>query len=150
AFPVSAKWADGSLPPELVLAIDHAARDATTPSQIRVDASVSDDLLAQWRSDTGVAFVRGQPWRWNAAPPSSFASAITLLQGEFAAAAVAQPGNRMRSFRPAIVIAIAALVLHVVATLGEWAWWRIDAWRSARTMRALAVAAGASPSDTQT
>jgi hypothetical protein len=150
AFPVSAHPASGSLPPELMLALDNAERSGARPTQVRVDAEVSDQSLEQWYTDTGVSFVRGAQWRWNAASPAQFSAATNLLQGEFAAKPVASSADRTRAFRPAIVIAASALVLHVVATLGEWAWWRIDAWRATRAMQALAVAAGANASDANT
>jgi hypothetical protein len=51
---------------------------------------------------------------------------------------------------PALWIGVVALALHVTATVGEWAWWRIDAWRAARAMRSVAIAAGVSEADATT
>ena len=33
------------------------------------------------------------------------------------------------------------------STVGEWAWWRVDAWRSAQAWRAVATAAGVPAAD---
>jgi type II secretion system protein L len=142
AFPVDAAPADGSLPPELTLALARAASGGTMPAQVRVDGAVSDAALLRWRQETGVAFVRGKPWQWYAADPAAFASATNLLQGEMAPTPPPRRGARLRLFAPAAWIAAAALVLHVTATLGDWAWWRIDAWRAARAWTAIATAAG--------
>jgi type II secretory pathway component PulL len=150
AFPVGARPLDGSLPPELDLALAQAVRGGSKPKQIRVDATVSDDMLAHWESETGIPFVRGTPWRWYAAPTAAFATATHLLQGEFAAMPPRRSGERTRSLKAAIVIAVAALALHVIATLGEWAWWRIEAWRTARAIRTLAISAGVKDADAAT
>jgi len=142
AFPVDAAPPDGALPTELALALANAARSGATPARVRVDAAVTDAALARWRQDTGVPFVRGQPWQWHAAGPAAFAGATNLLQGEMAPTPPPRPGARARSFAPALWIAAAALALHVTATLGEWAWWRVDAWRAARAWTVVAAAAG--------
>ena len=150
AFPVGARPPDGSLPPELDLALAQAARSDAKPAQVRVDATVTDDSLAHWETETGIPFTHGAPWRWCAASVASFAAATNLLQGEFAAAPPPRSGQRMRSFMPAIWIVVAALALHVAATLGEWAWWRIDDWRTARAMRTVAITAGVNEADAAT
>ena len=142
AFPVDAIPPDGALPPELRLAVANAARDGAAPAQVRVDAAVADAALARWRQETGVPFVRGTPWQWHAAGADAFARATNLLQGEMAPIPAPPRGARARSLMPALWIAVAALALHVTATLGDWAWWRIDAWRVARAWTAVATAAG--------
>ncbi len=147
AFPVSARPADGALPPELALALAQAERTNTSPTQVRVDAAATDALLLRWTKEAGVPFVRGAPWQWHAAPAVAFAQANNLLRGEFAAAAPPRSGDRIRLFVPALWIAAAALVLHIGATFGEWAWWRVDTWRTGRALTALAVAAGVNPAD---
>jgi type II secretion system protein L len=149
AFPVDR--AEGTaLPAEIALALAGASRSAALPAEIRVDGPVDDAHLAQWHAETRVPFVRGSPWTWHGAPASAFAHAIDLGRGEFASAAPPRSGARMRVFVPAMAIAVAALALHVVLTIGEWAWWRVDAWRAARAWTALAVAAGIPEADAQT
>jgi hypothetical protein len=148
AFPVGPRHADGSLPPEVVLAVARAA-SAAGAKQVRVDATVTDELLARWSRETGLPFVGGRPWSWHAAPASRFDGAVDLLHGEFALTAPRPSGSRARMFVPALWIATAALVLHVVATAGEWGWWRVDVWRTAQAWRAVAVAAGVPAADAE-
>jgi type II secretion system protein L len=142
AMPVSAPGADGRLPPELALALAQARRDATLPVEVRVDADVADADLARWQSETGVAFVRGTPWHWHAAPPAAFAAAIDLRQGAFAPAPAAPRGARLRLFAPALLLATVALAVHVAATGGEWGWLKLEEWRQARAWATLAASAG--------
>ena len=149
AFPVGPLHADGTLPAELVLALARARPGGSATKQLRVDATVSDELLARWTRETGIPFVRGNTWFWHAAPASRFIGAVDLLQGEFALTAPRPSGSRARMFVPALYLACAALALHVTATIGEWAWWRVDAWRTAQAWRAVAMAAGVPAADAQ-
>jgi type II secretion system protein L len=142
AFPVSAPGADATLPAELQLALAQGRRDNALPARVRVDGAVADAALAQWQRDTGVAFERGSPWRWHAAPAPAFAAATNLLQREFAPTPPPAAGSRARLFAPALALAAVALALHVIATLGEWVWWRVDAWRTAQATIAVAAGAG--------
>lgn len=45
-------------------------------------------------------------------------------------------------FAPALVLVAVALGIHIVASVGEWASLRYDAWRDGREWTALATAAG--------
>ena len=58
--------------------------------QVRVDATVTDEQLARWTRETGIAFVRGKPWSWHAAP-HPIRSAVNLLPREFALTAPPPP-----------------------------------------------------------
>ena len=142
AFPVSVANAGSGLPPELALALAQARRDNTQPQEIRVEFDAADADLGRWQHEAGIAFVRGAAWRWTAAPASAFADAVDLLQGDFALAPPPAAGARVRLFAPALALAVAALGLHVVATVGEWGWLRVDAWRNARAWSAVATSAG--------
>ena len=146
AFPIDRRAPDGALPAELALAL--AAREGEPPVRVRVDADADDAALARWQGESGVAFVRGQPWRWHAAGRDAFAQATNLLQGEMAGEPAAAP--RRPSFAAALWLLGAAIALHALATLGDWAWWRIDAWRIARAWTALATAAGVDPTAAST
>ena len=150
AIAVGPVAADGALPPELVLAVARAQPDGSATQQVRVDATATDALLARWARDAGVAFVRGTPWSWHAAPAARYDTAVDLLQREFALRAPRPAGSRARMFVPALWIAAAALALHVTATIGEWAWWRVEAWRTARAWTEVAVAAGVPAAEAQT
>lgn len=137
----------GALPAELALALANARRDGERLVPVQVEAAVADDALARWQRETETTFVRGAPWRWHSAPASAFDAAIDLLQGEFALAGAPPEGERMRRFVPALRLVAAALAIHVVATTGEWAWWRVEAWRTASAWRALAASAGITDGD---
>ena len=140
AFAVGAAPAGGVLPPELVAALAQAPRGGGAPASVVVTQPCTDALLAQWRASTGVAFERGEPWRWDDAPESAYAAAPDLLRApEIAAPA---RGAALRLWKPAAAIALAAVVLHVVATIAQWSWLRIDAWRSGERIVALAQGAG--------
>ena len=140
AFAVGAAPAGGVLPPELVAALAQAPRGGGAPASVVVTQPCTDALLAQWRASTGVAFERGEPWRWDDAPESAYAAAPDLLRApEIAAPA---RGAALRLWKPAAAIALAAVALHVVATIAQWSWLRIDAWRSGERIVALAQGAG--------
>jgi len=140
AFAVGVAPAGGVLPPELVAALAQAPRGGGAPASVVVTQPCTDALLAQWRASTGVAFERGEPWRWDDAPESAYAAAPDLLRApEIAAPA---RGAALRLWKPAAAIALAAVALHVVATIAQWSWLRIDAWRSGERIVALAQGAG--------
>jgi general secretion pathway protein L len=146
AFPVGAPPGDGAVPTEIARALAQARRDGIIPPHVRVDAAFPDDTFARWQHETGVAFLRGTPWRWEMAPPAAFSAAIDVLPAAPAAESAAARRNVGRMFAPALLLAGATLALHVVAGAGEWASLRFDAWRDAREWKALALAAGV-PSD---
>ena len=145
AFPVSPVDAGDAPPAELALALAQARRDAALPPEIRIEFEAADADLARWERDTGVPCIRGTPWHWTAAPAAAFADAVDLFQGDFALAPPPAKGARARIFVPALALAIAALALHVVATVGEWGVQRVGAWRNARAWSGLAASAGLSP-----
>ncbi|HEX3632717.1 MAG TPA: type II secretion system protein GspL [Casimicrobiaceae bacterium] len=119
---------DAGIPSELALAITAAGQHA--PRVVRVDiGGIAPDRLAQAQAQTGVAFTAGTPWRWLEATPQAFASAVDLATTGADAGAPSPRSTAMRLFRPALVIAALALGIHVMATLGQWAWlqWQIRA-----------------------
>jgi type II secretion system protein L len=142
AFPVGAADAAGALPAEIAVALEQARRDGAPPQEVRVDAAVGASNLPRWQSETGVPFVRGTVWKWHEAPAAAFANAIDLLQGGFALLPAVSPGARGRLFTPALIVASAALALHIVATIGEWSWLKVDNWQRTREWKALATTAG--------
>jgi hypothetical protein len=145
AFPVDASPGEVALPGELTVALAQAQRDGTPPSNVRVDAECSDAALSQWQRETGIAFLRGRPWRWQAAPAADFASAVDLVPDVPTRGATTTQPHFGHLFVPALALVGAALALHVLASVGEWASLRFDAWRDGREWTALAVAAGVAP-----
>ena len=144
AFPVDAPPPGGAVPPELAMALGQARRGGSPPSCVRVAAPFAASSLSRWQRETGVDFQPGSPWRWEAAPPAVFADAINLLPGPARAAAAAHAAPA-RLFAPALALVAAALVIHVVATVGEWASLRYEAWRAEREWIAIATEAGVPP-----
>jgi hypothetical protein len=145
AFPVDVPAREGTLPPELVLALAQAGREGRAPPHVRVDATCADAALSHWQRETGIAFLRGTPWRWQTAPADAFASAPDLL-ASVPTSASATPHRRIgQVFAPALLFTGAALAIHIIASLGEWTSLRLDTWRDAREWTSLAVAAGVAP-----
>lgn len=150
AFSVDPPRRDAPLPAELALALERAARTDARPTGVRVDANVGDADLARWEHDTGIAFTRGEPWRWYEATPGAFAAATDLLQGAFALAPPTRKAERIRAFRWAAFLAGAALAFHIAASVGEWAWLKVESLREARAWASLAAAAGIPPDQADT
>jgi len=135
--------ASEELPPELDLALAHATRAAASPVRVEVSFPIDDARLAEWTRATGTPFARGNNWRWQDAGPAAFAAAPDLLHGEFARDVAPVRSLAGAAYRFAVVVAIAAVVLHVAAAFSEWAWLHIDQWRTHRALAALARDAGA-------
>jgi general secretion pathway protein L len=130
---------ESGLPAELALAITAAGQHA--PRVVRVDiGGVGPERLAQAKEKTGVAFSAGVPWRWLEATPHAFASAVDLAATVADAGAPSPRSTAMRLFRPALAIAALALGIHVIATLGQWAWLQ---WQTRAVQRELAAVAQA-------
>jgi len=142
AFPVSATPATGMPPPELSLALAHARRDGKPPPEVRVEGDATDADLVRWQRENGVPFARGAAWRWSNAPAAAFAEAVDLLQGDFALTSPPAAAARRRLFVPALILASAALALHVVATVLEWGALKLDSWRQSSECTTLAASAG--------
>jgi hypothetical protein len=97
--------------------------------------------LVRYAEAAGVPFVPAPAWRWTAAAPERYATAPDWLAPQVASTAA---GRSLRTawFRPALVLATAALVLHVGATLVQWAALHWGTWRAGREIVALAQSAG--------
>jgi type II secretion system protein L len=133
--------ARGDAPPvELALALSRGGSDA--PKTIRIDADgITAAFLAGARRDTGVECVAGTPWRWAGAPAAAYAGAIDLLSGRYGAAPRSPQIGVGRLLRPALWITAIAIGIHVVASVGEWAWLRWQSFAIDRELTALARAA---------
>ena len=145
AFPVDAPGGNGEIPTELALALGHARQDGQAPPEVLVDAPYADALLARWQNETGVAFRRGTPWRWQDAPAEAFSAAVDLSPTAQATAHGAPRLDRARLFAKALWIAMLAVLLHAAATAGEWAWQKVEIWQEARAWSTLAQGVGIAP-----
>ena len=139
AFAVSAPHDDG-VPPELALALAQAARSGGAP-RVEVAFAADDAQLSAWSAQSATPFARTAAWRWDQ-DGAGIAAAPDLLQGEFSRETRRVPQTATRRFRWAIGLAAAAILIHVVATLAQWSWLRLDSWRTGRAIVALAADAG--------
>jgi general secretion pathway protein L len=134
AFAVSGN--DDGLPAELALAL--RAESGAKSSTVRVDVPhVPPTWFDHARTELGVDCVPGSPWRWFGDSAAAWREAVDL-QAPSPGSAQPTPPDRLRYLRPALVIALAALVIHVVASVGQWATLR---WQSASVDRELAALA---------
>jgi type II secretion system protein L len=127
---------DGGVPAELALAL--RADASAKPSSVRVDIG---DVPATWfnrvRTELGIECAPGSPWRWFGDSAAAWREAVDLQVPAAGAARPTAP-DRLRYFRPALIIALAALVIHIVASVEQWAALR---WQSASLDRELAALA---------
>ena len=140
AFAISRSPAD-AIPIELAVALAQATREGRAPAQVFVERAMNVDV-ATWTQDTGVAFVEGEPWRWEAAPARAFDVAVDLFAPLRRAREPAASRTRSR-LATAAAMAMLALALHVAATVGTWAWQRYSLAEARSTLAAIARDAGA-------
>jgi hypothetical protein len=141
AFAVSAPHGD-SVPTELALALAQAKRSGGGAPRVEVAFTVDDAQLSAWSAQCATPFARSAAWRWDQ-DGAAIAAASDLLQGEFSREAKRVPQTATHRFRWAIGLAVAAVLIHIAATLAQWTWLRLDSWRTARAIVAVAADAGA-------
>jgi hypothetical protein len=141
AFAASAPHGD-NVPPELALALTQARRSGGVPPSIEVAFAADDAQLRAWSTQCATPFQRTGDWRWDQ-DGAAIAAAPDLLQGEFSRELKHAPQTAARRFRWAVGLAVAAVALHIAATLAQWTWLRFDAWRTSRAIMAVAANAGA-------
>jgi type II secretion system protein L len=137
---------EGALPAELAAALAHAARGGT-PKVVRVAFTCSAAELARWSNASGARFVEGRAWSWPQAAPDAFAAAPDFLQRRRATRAMPAASG---AFRPALVLASLAVLVHVGALVGQWAWLTAANWRVSRALVAQAEASGATHASSPT
>ena len=140
AFGTSAH--DG-IPAELRLALDHAARAGSGPVAVQM-AFAAGSIPA---ITDGAPFVPGDAWRWQDATSATFANATDLRQGELAPTATGVARSSTHLLRLAAVVAALAVILHVVASVGEWIALRIDESRTRSALVSRARDAGITGDD---
>jgi hypothetical protein len=134
--------AQAGAPAEIALAVAHAARDRAL-DRVEVAFAVEDAQLRAWSEECGVPFARTAAWHWDQ-DGAALAAATDLLRGEFSREPRARAVPAAQRFRWALALAVAALALHVGATVAQWAWLRYQAWEVSRSTIAAARAAGVS------
>ena len=129
------------LAPELVAALAQAAHAGSAPAAVHVALRCDPALLARWSKATGVPFVAAPAWQWDRVTPAAFAAAPDFLVGEERSDAASRPSTAARAFRPALLLAAAALILHVGALAAQWTWLNVENRRLARALIDEAAAA---------
>ena len=130
------------VPVEITLALDHAAHAGGRPAEIGIAFAIDEMARAELTRQAGIRFAQIAAWQWDAAGGASFAAATDLRQGDFAPGTEVTERRSTRLFRVAAMVAATAVSLHVVATIGEWASLRIEAWRARSALGSLARDAG--------
>jgi hypothetical protein len=126
------------MPPELTLALDHAAGTGSAP--LDVEMAFPEDKVAQVgvAQRSGTPLVRIDAWAWDRAGAAAFANATDMRQGEFARTTPIVAHRSARVFRIAATVAALAVALHIAASFGEWAFVRVEDWRARSALDSLA------------
>ena len=141
SFAIGGPDAAGDIPAELAAALAQAARGGGAPDVVHAALPADAAQLAKWSQATGIRFAAAPQWHWEHATPAAFASAPDFLARD-AEPGTSTEGSRIaRRFRPAVVLAALALLIHFGALLAQWAWLRIEDWQLSRTLLAQAAAA---------
>jgi len=135
------------IPDELRLALDHAERSGAGPARVEAAFAADEATKSDIAQHVGTAFVTTAAWRWDTAGGAAFTVATDMRQGEFARANPDVKRGSARPFRVAAAIAAAAIALHVVATIGDWASLRIADWRIRSGIASLAREMGITGTD---
>jgi len=132
------------MPPELALALDHA--EATGSAPVDVEMAMPEDMStrANIAQRSGTRLVWMDAWAWDKAGAAAFANAIDLCQGEFARTTPIVARGAARLFRTAVIVVALAIVLHIAASIGEWAFVRVEDWRARSSLDSLAREMGIS------
>ncbi len=128
--------ADGAneVPPELAAALAQATRGGAAPPVVHAAVRSTAAQLAQWSQTTGIRFVAAPEWHWERATAGAFAAAPDFLADDTQPAASQRRPDAMRWFRPALVLAALAILIHLGALITQWAWLRVDNWQLARAL----------------
>jgi hypothetical protein len=141
AFSVS-RATGADLPPELALALAQAMRNGRAPATVVVDRPADAVTLARWQGETGIRFVAGTSWRWEAAAPEAFAKATDIL-AVLRQASPTRTAPKRRRYAFALTLAALALCVHVLAAVASWAWQRAALARAEQSLVPVAREAGA-------
>ena len=130
--------------PELLLALDHASHHDGLPLAVEAAFEPDKRTMADFAERGGLSLVPIAAWRWERCGRAAFAQATDLRQGEFAPATSTSVNGAGRLFRWAAALAATAIVVHVVASIGEWTALRVESWRARSALAALASELGVS------
>ncbi len=104
-------------PMALMLALQEARIAHTAPQRLMLYHS-ADTAVPSWAAQLDIPIEQRGIWAWHSAD-STGAVSLNLLQGEFAPARKAQAW--IQHWRPALGLLVLIVIVHVLATLGDWA-----------------------------
>lgn len=119
---------------ELVAALAQAAREGAVPATVHVAFECDATRLSQWSRTSGIPFVTAPAWHWEQASPAAFAAAPDFLDVARLRAIDPARARWSSTWRPALVLATLALVIHVGALLSQWTWQSVGNWRVSRAL----------------
>ena len=105
--------------------------DQSVIAILAVEAAFVPDerTQADFGRRAGTSLVPVAAWRWDRCERAAYAQATDLRQGEFAPSVSTTVNAAARLFRWAAALAAVAIVVHVLATIGEWTSLRVEGWR---------------------
>ena len=133
--------AQASLPAELAAALAQSQRAKTPPATVHVAFAVDDAQLATWTQAGGVAFARAPAWQWEDADAAALAAAPDFLREAARREERATSSSTWRLFRPALVVAAIAVVIHLAGLVAQWSWLSFSHWRLSQALVDTAKAA---------
>lgn len=129
AFTVSEPVVPAELPPEIGVAL----KQARTPPAIHCAFGCTANERAQWAAAGGATFVPAPPWRFEQASRAAIARAPDFAR-RTGRETVAASSPSWRAFRPALILAGLALVVHLAGLASTRAWLAVE---NARLSRAI-------------
>lgn len=148
AFAVGDESGAPDVPGALAAALAQAARSGAAPAAVHVAFACDAARLAHWTQASGVPFVAAPAWRWQDAAPQAFAAAPDFLESGERDVRATTPVVDRRAWRPALMLAGAALAVHVVALAAQWSWLQLDNGRLGRALVDEATRAGVTDATT--
>ena len=133
--------------PELLLALDHASHHDSLPLAVEAAFEPDERTRNDFAGRAGASLVPIAAWRWERCGRAAFTQATDLRRGEFTPAMSTSAHGAGRLFRWAAALAATAIVVHVVASIGEWTSLRVESWRARSALAALASELGVSGTD---
>ena len=133
--------------PELMLALDHVASHEGAPLCVEAAFVPDERTQADFGRRAGTSLVPVAAWRWDRSERAAYAQATDLRQGEFAPSVSTTANGAARLFRWTAALAAVAIVVHVLATIGEWTTLRLEGWRVRSALATLANDLGVSGAD---
>jgi general secretion pathway protein L len=115
-----------ALPPELAAALAQSGRAAVAPASVHVAFRCDAQGLARWSQASGIPFVAAPAWHWERATPAAFAAAPNFLEGAQRDDNASGHATVARAWRPALILAALALILHFCALVFQWTWLGVE------------------------